>query len=198
MAIAIRRTEDTKTSVRWKVLQVMAHHEKRVAQHLHVREIDHYLPLYAERSQWTDRTVLIERTLFPGYIFANFPSTKRNAAITAPGVIRLLGDTDFWTVSAEELDHIREGLKNGYTIRPHPGIDVGVHVVVRGGAFDGVFGVVSQLREPCHVVIRLGVVQQSFSLETRLNCLEILSNPAQFRRPTAGHRMGLEGIEPER
>ena len=31
---------------------------KRVAQHLIVRSVEHYLPLYAERVKWTDRTVL--------------------------------------------------------------------------------------------------------------------------------------------
>jgi hypothetical protein len=37
----------------WQVLHVLANHEKRVAQHLVVRSVEHYLPFYTERVKWT-------------------------------------------------------------------------------------------------------------------------------------------------
>jgi len=48
----------------WHVLHVVSNHEKRVAQHLSVRSVEHYLPLYTERVKWTDRTAVVERPLF--------------------------------------------------------------------------------------------------------------------------------------
>lgn len=47
----------------WHVLHVRSNYEKRVAQHLVVRAVEHYLPLYRERVKWTDRTVIAERPL---------------------------------------------------------------------------------------------------------------------------------------
>ena len=88
----------------WHVLHVIANHEKKVAQHLSMRSLEHYLPLYTERSKWTDRSVLVERPLFTGYVFVRFSARVRFSVISTPGVIRLLGDHDGDTVSAAEMD----------------------------------------------------------------------------------------------
>lgn len=165
----------------WRVLHVIANHEKKVAQYLSVRSVEHYLPLYVERSRWTDRTVLIERPLFTGYVFVRFQPVARISVISTPGVIRLLGDGDSQTVSSEELSRIRSGLSTGCLLRPHPNVSVGTTVTVRRGAFAGVQGIVTELREQCNVVICLAAVQQCFSLEIAVSDLEILGRP--FARP---------------
>ena len=103
----------------WHVLHVLSNHEKRVAQHLTVRSVEHYLPLYTERVKWTDRTVLAERPLFSGYVFARFAPPVRISVISTPGVLHLLGDQEADMVSDEELAKIRSGLANGLALRPH-------------------------------------------------------------------------------
>ncbi len=159
----------------WRVVHVLANHEKRVAQHLAVRSLEHYLPLYTERSRWTDRSVVLERPLFTGYVFVRHSPSTRRAVVTVPGVLRLLGDDDRDTVSAGEIDRIREGLAAGYLLRPHPNVFVGTQVRVRHGAFEGVEGVVTELRHRCRVVIGLAAVKQCFSLEVELRDIEVLS-----------------------
>jgi transcription antitermination factor NusG len=67
----------------WHVLHVLSNHEKRVAQHLVVRSVEHYLPLYSERVKWTDRTVVAQRPLFSGYVFARFTPQCRVSVIVA-------------------------------------------------------------------------------------------------------------------
>ena len=74
----------------WHVLHVAANHEKRVAQHLTVRSLEHYLPLYTVRSKWTDRVVNLERPLFAGYVFVRYSPQARLAVVSTPGVLRLL------------------------------------------------------------------------------------------------------------
>ncbi len=91
----------------WRVLHVVANHEKRVAQHLMARSLEHYLPLYSLRSKWTDRVVDLERPLFTGYIFVRFAREARLSVVSAPGVLRLLGSGIGETVSAEEIERIR-------------------------------------------------------------------------------------------
>lgn len=157
----------------WHVLHVVANHEKRVAQHLSVRSIEHYLPLYTERSRWTDRSVRLERPLFLGYVFIHFSPQERLSVLSTPGALRLLGDGDGQRVSAVELDRIRESLAKGYSLRPYPSIPVGTQVRIRSGVFQGVEGVVTEFRQQCKVVIALTAVQQCFSLEIGTDDIEI-------------------------
>src|SRR5260370_39319485 len=100
----------------WQVLHVISNHEKRVVQHLTVRSVEHYLPLYTERVKWTDRTVLAERPLFSGYVFARFTPPTRISVISTPGVLHLLGDHETDMVSNEELAKIRSVLANGLSL----------------------------------------------------------------------------------
>jgi len=158
----------------WNVLHVISNHEKRIAQHLVVRSVEHYLPLYTERVKWTDRTVVAERPLFSGYVFVRFSAQTRLPVISTPGVLRVLGDGESDMVSCTELDKIRAGLASGLLLRPHPTVNVGTRVRVRDGAFAGAEGVVIELRHPCRVIITLAAIRQSFSLDVKLNDLEVL------------------------
>lgn len=158
----------------WHVLQVVANHEKRVVQHLNARSVEHYLPVYTERSRWTDRTVALERPLFAGYVFIRFDPQQRLSVVSVPGVLHLLGGTADHTVSCEEMERIREGLLHGYLLRPHPRLEIGTKVRVRGGIFDGVHGVVTEFRHQCKVILSLSIVQQCFSLEVGREQIELL------------------------
>jgi transcriptional antiterminator NusG len=162
------------TELPWHVVQAVANHEKCVAQHFAARSIEHYLPLYTERSKWTDRTVAVERPLFTGYVFVRLSPATRLAVISTPGVIRTLGDGPASTVSSEEVAKIREGLAEGYILTPHPCLSVGTRVCVREGIFRGSEGVVTELRHHCRVVISVFATQQCFSLEIPLDHLEVL------------------------
>jgi transcription antitermination factor NusG len=166
----------------WNVIHVVAKHEKRVAQHLAARSIEHYLPLYAERSKWSDRTVVLERPLFTGYVFVRFTPHSRLPIISIPGVIRLLGDTAVDTVDPEEVATIREGLAKAHILRPHPFLLAGTRVRIRAGVFSGVEGIVTKLRPSCRVILLVSAIQQCFSLEIGLEHLDVLK-PANLPRP---------------
>jgi transcription antitermination factor NusG len=169
----------------WHVLHVLSNHEKRVAQHLEVRSLEHYLPLYSQRVKWTDRTVVAERPLFSGYVFVRFAPQSRIAVISTPGVLRLLGDHDSDMVRDEDLAKIRSGLAIGMPLRPHPGITVGTRVRVCAGVFAGVEGNVTELRKQCRVVITLAAVEQCFSLEVGIEDLVVLKAPIAIPRLSA-------------
>ncbi len=159
----------------WHVLHVMANHEKTVAKHLSARCVEHYLPLYKDRSRRTDRKVTLYRPLFTGYVFVRFAPQNRSLVITTPSVLRILGDGGRHTASAREIDRIRDGLANGCCLLPHPPLSAGMQVRVRGGFFDQAVGVIKELRQQCKVVIGLPAVQQFYSLEVSYDDLEVLS-----------------------
>ena len=167
----------------WQVLHVFSNHEKRVAQHLAVRSVENYVPLYTERKRWTDRTVVTERPLFSGYVFVRFSTSSRLHVISTPGVLRILGDEEKDLVSCEDLDRIRQGLATGLPLRPHPAASLGTPVRVRDGIFAGVEGVVTELRKQCKVIVTLSGTKQAFSLEMQLADLDLIKQSAPMQVP---------------
>jgi transcription antitermination factor NusG len=161
----------------WHVLHVRSNFERRVAQHLSVRAVEHYVPFYRERVRWTDRTVVTERPLFSGYVFTRYAPESRITVISVPGVVRLLGEEEGNTVSSGDLDKIRKGLASGHLLRPHSSVSVGARVRIRVGLFEGVEGVVTELRQQCKVIMSLAAVRQCFSLEVELRDVEVLKQP---------------------
>lgn len=160
----------------WHVLHVIANHEKKVAQRLSVRSLEHYLPLYAERSRWSDRYVTLERPLFVGYVFVRYSPQTRLSLISTPGVIRLLGEWTNTVVRREEIERIREGLAHGCLLRPHSHLPVGTPVRVRRGIFEGAEGAVAEIRQRCKVVMTLSAVKQCFSLEIERDDIEVIGS----------------------
>jgi transcription antitermination factor NusG len=172
----------------WRVLHVIANHEKRVAQHLTAHSIEHYLPLYPERSRWTDRWVTVERPLFTGYVFVRFSREARLDAISTPGVIHLLGDKIHQTVNPEEIERIRTALAQGCSLRPHPAVDVGTLVRVKRGIFENAMGIATELRRQCKVVIALSGSGQCFALEVDLDDVDMLQTPIGDHRAESHQR----------
>ena len=175
----------------WQVLHVIFNHEKRVAQHLEVRSLEHYLPLYGERSRWSDRTVDLERPLFPGYVFIRFAHDARLSVISTPGVLSVLGDGERDTVSCEEIERIRGGLAAGQILRPHPIINLGTPVRVRNGVFAGAEGLVTEIRGQCKVIITLNAIRQCFSLGVKVSDLEVLKDSVAPAAPIVAHRSAV-------
>ncbi len=167
----------------WHVLHVRSNYEKRVAQHLSVRSIENYVPLYSERVKWTDRVAVTERPLFTGYVFARFSPESRIKVISISGVVRSLGDDQRSLVSCGEMERIRQGLASGLLLRPHPYVNVGQKVRVRNGIFEGVEGVVAELRQQCKVIIALAAARQCFSLELAIGDIEVLRRPPVVASP---------------
>jgi len=176
----------------WHVLHVRSNFEKRVAEHLTVRAVEHYLPLYRERVRWSDRTIMAERPLFTGYVFARIVPETRIVAMSTPGVVRSLGDDNGSLVSCEELERIRAGLTSGLLLRPHPQLSVGTRVRVRRGVFEDVEGVVAEFRQQCRVIIALAQLQRCFSLEVEIGDVEVVNpvRPPNVKKPVVDSQRG--------
>src|SRR5580700_8237318 len=76
---------------RWYAAYTSANHEKRVAEQLGVREVEHFLPLYSSVRRWKDRRVMLELPLFPGYVFVRMALRDRLQVMQIPGIARLVG-----------------------------------------------------------------------------------------------------------
>jgi|GEM_PF-5139844 hypothetical protein len=98
----------------WNALYVQHNHEKATSKFLAAHGIDHYLPLYAEQSVWSNRCrVVVERPVFPGYVFICFAPEQRKLALRAPGVVCLASDNEFGAITGTEIAQLRESVAYG-------------------------------------------------------------------------------------
>ena len=80
------------TERRWFAVYTTCRHEKRVAQHLEQRHIEHFLPLYRTQHRWKDGShVVVDLPLFPGYVFVRVDSRNRVGVLAVPGVVSMIG-----------------------------------------------------------------------------------------------------------
>src|SRR6266478_9361255 len=84
------RTEPNFFEPLWYAVYTNANHEKRVAQQLGQRSIEHLLPLYDSVRRWKDRRVTLQMPLFPGYVFVRFALRNRFQLLQIPGVVYLV------------------------------------------------------------------------------------------------------------
>jgi len=161
---------------KWFAAYTTPRHEKRVGQHLEMRQIEHFLPLYRTHRKWSDGSrVTLDLPLFPGYIFVCIQRSQRVRVLEVPGVLSVVGGTGGEPASLPdaEIDALRSGisLRNA---QPHPLLKVGQRARIRFGAFAGMEGVVQRMKYSYRVVLTLDSIMQSFAVEVDGEELEIL------------------------
>ncbi|MGA8741547.1 MAG: UpxY family transcription antiterminator [Terracidiphilus sp.] len=152
---------------RWFAVYTTCRHEKRIAQHLQQREIEHYLPLYRADRKWRDGSkVTLELPLFPGYIFAHIMRSERGSVLSVPGALAIVGGTGGEPASLPDtaIEALRAGLLER-RIEPHPLLRVGQLARVRSGAFAGMEGVVVRKKSGFRIVLTLEQIMQSVAIE---------------------------------
>jgi transcription antitermination factor NusG len=164
----------------WFAVYTTARHEKRVAEHLSYRQIEHYLPLYRAERKWKDGSrVTLDLPLFPGYIFVHIPRSDRVRVLSVPGALAVVGGTG--RKPAPLPDAAIEALRGGLgqcEAEPHPLLTVGQRVFIRRGAFAGMAGIVVKKKNGVRVVLTLEQIMQSIAVEVDQDDLEPLNEAA--------------------
>jgi transcription antitermination factor NusG len=185
-------TEVTRHS-RWFALYTTCRHEKRIAQHLSQREIEHYLPLYRSDRKWRDGSkVTLDLPLFPGYIFVHIKRSERVSVLSVPGALAVVGGTGGEPAPLPDaaIEALRLGLKE-HRIEPHPLLRVGQLARIRSGAFAGMEGVVVRKKSGCRVVLTLEQIMQSVAIEVNEDDLEVVGAD---KVADAAHRFCLQSV----
>lgn len=151
----------------WYAVYTTCRHEKRVAEHLQQREIEHFLPLYVTHRKWRDGSrVMLHLPLFPCYVFVKMGRRERTHVLSVPGVVTLVGGTGGGPAALPEtvVDALRLGVAEG-RLEPHPLLTTGQQVRIRNGAFAGMTGIVSRRKNGFRVVLTLEQIKQSIAIE---------------------------------
>jgi len=161
---------------RWFALYTTSRHEKRVAQHLAQRQIEHYLPLYRSARKWADGSkVVLDLPLFPGYLFVHIRRTERVRVLEVPGALAVVGGSGREPIPMpdEAIESLRTGL-HLRSVEPHPLLMVGKRARIRSGALAGMEGIVVRKKNSLRVVLTLEYIQRSIAVEVSADDLEPL------------------------
>lgn len=154
-------------TLQWFAVYTTCRHEKRVADHLEKRDIEHFLPLYRASRKWSDGSkVTLDLPLFPCYLFVRIERPHRRRVLEVPGALAVVGGTgrDPAPVDATTIEALRAGVKNNL-IEPHPLIAVGQKARIQSGAFSGMEGVLVRRKGGVRVVLAVDCVMQGIAVE---------------------------------
>jgi len=150
----------------WYGIRTRSNHEKLAATALHSRGYEQYLPTYSVRRCWSDRVVMTEQPLFPGYVFCRFDYTQRLPIVTTPGVVSIIGfGSESAPIDDSEIDAIRRVLRSGAAVRPCAFLHEGQRVRVNRGSLEGIEGILLKEKSERRLIISVGLLQRSISVE---------------------------------
>jgi transcription antitermination factor NusG len=151
----------------WYAVHTYPRHEKAVAERMRQQGVTAFLPTITEVHRWSDRRKSVELPLFSCYVFANILQTneERIRVMRTHGVINLVGTRGEGTpIPDEEMDAIRTVLAQDLACGPHPFLKIGQRVRVRGGALDGLEGVLLSKNGDNTLVVSVEAIQRSLAV----------------------------------
>jgi len=157
----------------WYAIYTRPSHEKRVVEHLALREIDCYLPSYRTTRRWKNRCkVELELPLFPSYVFASFPWLRRARVLEVPSVLSIVGNgREPLPLSNSEIGSLRAGLEL-LRAEPHPYLNIGVRARIKSGPLTGFEGIVVRKINGVRVILTLQQIMKSVAVEVEEYNLE--------------------------
>jgi transcription antitermination factor NusG len=161
----------------WYAAYTSANHEKRVAQQLSQRNVEHFLPLYSSARRWRDRRVTLQIPLFAGYIFVRIALRDRLRVLEVPGVANLVGfDGKPAALPEQEIEALRTSIAGGARLRPSPYLTVGRRVRIHSGPLSGIEGFLVRRKNASRLVISLELIARSVAVEVDVLDVEPSTN----------------------
>ncbi len=152
---------------KWYAVHTRSRHEKMVAQRLREQGLDSYLPLLKQTRRWSDRKKIVEMPLFGCYVFVRMALTgqERLRVCTTDGVLQIVGSRGAGLpIPDEQMDAVRLLLAEQLPCSAHPFLKIGERVRVRGGAMDGVEGILLAHNRDRTLVVSVDVIQRSLAV----------------------------------
>ncbi len=153
---------------RWYAVRTRSRHEKIATQQLNTRGIETYLPVVIQTHRWSDRKKQVEVPLFSGYTFVRFAyasNEQRIQVLQTHGVAGFVGvQRTGVPIPDRQIEDIRTLLGNKIALQEHSFLKVGQRVRVRGGALDGVEGILVSHDAGKKLVISLESIERSLSI----------------------------------
>jgi transcription antitermination factor NusG len=163
----------------WFAIQTEPKSEKKVKTLLTQRGYACLAPTYRQKRRWSDRTVTVEKPLFPMYVFCQFTSTVIGKAVSTPGVSRIVGfggrhaEISLGEIEALQLLDKSELLREPWTYIPD-----GTLVQVETGPLNGARGIICSDEYRRRLVISITLLQRSVAVQLGENTvISVIEKP---------------------
>jgi transcription antitermination factor NusG len=150
----------------WFAIRTRSRQEKLVADQLERQSIESFLPLVKRTHKWSDRKKQVELPLFSGYTFARLVlgSPDRLRVLKTQGVAGFVGVRGTGIpIPEEQIGSLRTLLANEIPMKDHPFLQIGQRVRIRGGALDGIEGILAS-QDNRNLVISVEPIHRSLSV----------------------------------
>lgn len=169
----------------WFALRIKSNFEKVTGQILEQKGYTAFLPTYQTRNRWSDRTKVIDRPLFPGYLFCRFDQTDRLPILVTPGVVGVVGvGKTPMPVAEREIEAIQAVLRSGLPATPWPYVTVGQRLLIERGPLSGIEGILQEIKNSFRFIVSVNLLQRSVAAEVDASWVR----PISSRRETFEYR----------
>jgi transcription antitermination factor NusG len=155
-------------SEHWYAVLTRARHEKHVAQRLCERGVTTFLPTIHQVHRWADRSKKVELPLFNCYLFVRFipGNEERQKVLRTDSVLALVGAQGLGTpIPSEQINAVRVLVNQKVPYCSHPFLKTGQRVRIRGGALEGLEGILHSQKGDRRLIISVDAMQRSLAIQ---------------------------------
>jgi transcription termination/antitermination protein NusG len=152
----------------WYAVLTRARHEKAAAYRLSERGVTTFLPTVTEVHRWNDRKKTVELPLFSCYLFVKLMpgNEERQRVLRTDSVLGLVGTQGLGTpIPNEQIDSIRTLVSEQLPCCSHPFLKTGQRVRIRGGALEGIEGILLSRNGDRRLIISVDAMQRSLAVQ---------------------------------
>ena len=162
---------------KWFALLTRSNFEQTVYNQIVNKNIESYLPTIRKKSSRKDRHIMLDRPLFPGYLFvrSTFASADQLQILKTTGAVRLIGNQkgpvpvpDIQIESLKILTSSNIDLITGSCVK----LEKGDPVQILSGPMAGVRGEFIRYKGGGRVVIKMDLLGQYAGVEVNENDIE--------------------------
>ena len=157
----------------WLVCRTKPRCEKKFAALMVAEKFEHYLPLTQSVRHYAQQTKRFTKPLFPGYVFAKVPGSKKARVYQQDLLARAIVVEDE-TTFLRQLENVRAIVASGFELTIMPLLMKGRRVKIVGGPLHGVEGFVDNPTHPQGIIISVDVLRQGLLVKVPAENLQAL------------------------
>lgn len=147
----------------WFALKVSARSESTAGAALRLRGFEEFSPRFSQVRKYKDRFKIVDRAVFPGYVFCRCNLSQKKAVLSATAVKYLVSFGGRPAAIPEsEITAVRAVVKAGGS--PFPFFARGDRVTITDGPLAGVDGIVVRRGNSHAFVVSITLLQRSVAL----------------------------------
>lgn len=164
---------------RWYAVYTKSRFEKKVAEELEKKKVEHYMPLQKSLKQWSDRKKYVEEPLFKSYIFVRVSNQDYLEVLATNGVVCYV------TIGKEkiaipdcQIEAVRTYLGEQTIDKTINYFEEGNEVEVAFGSLKGLRGQLVDAKDSRKLIVQIDAINQNITLTLAAHLLKKVIKPS--------------------